>query len=861
LPGLQSEAVRPLAALHVVDLSTTEPGALVTQFLADAGAEVVLVERPGGCALRAAAGWPALGRGKRSIVANLEQEDDRATVLRLIARADVVVDTFRLETAERLGLTPDALGLLNPRLVSASITGCGRSGPWRHVLGYEGLVMAKLGMFHAKRRMVLREGPAFVSVPFATWGAAQSALHGILAALLERESSGLGQHVDADLVRGATMFDTWAWFTEMVGIRWPEAFEVVDAFTPEGEPQAPLVYPLLTAPTKDGYWLQFAQVQPRLLKAMIRVLELEEVLADPKWKGFPVLESQELRSEMWETMIDRVARHTLAEWEHIMEREPDVNAEVFREGTGILDHPQLVHDGRVVVVNDPDIGPVRQPSTLVHANERPLSTPTAAPRLDDSGPRIRAEAVAAVSMPTGSSSFAAPAPSTAEMPTAAATPPGPGSAATAAPAPGVATLPAAGTDAPACPGTPPLAGITVLELGVMFAAPFGATLLSDLGARVIKVESLEGDGIRSIMPFPEVGGARVMQGKESIALDLGTEAGRQIVHQLAKKADVVLQGFRAGAAVRAHVDAQTLQSINPELVYVNAPGYGTSGPYGTRPAYAPSIAAAGGLALTDIPDATKACATLGEIKQAAVRLGGATAVPSLQADGMAALGVASAMLLGLVARARNQALGPLTTTMLGTTAHALIDRCIDYAGRPPSPTVDSGIHGFNALYRLYRTSDGWIFLAAPKEREWVPLVAALGGSGVLAADKRFATAAARLEHDADLASELQQQFASDTGSRWERDLTAVGIGCTVVHEGSPEALLQTDPELSAEYAVTAHAPVFDQHLRMSPAVRFTRSRTEAQGGCLLGEGTDRVLRELGYDEPAIAQLHEAGIVA
>ena len=134
--------------------------------------------------------------------------------------------------------------------------------------------------------------------------------------------------------------------------------------------------------------------------------------------------------------------------------------------------------------------------------------------------------------------------------------------------------------------------MTVLELGGMFAAPFGATVLADLGARVIKVEPLEGDTIRAIMAFPEAGGGKVLQGKESIALDLRTPEGLAITHEIARRCDVVLQCYRAGVAARIGIAEAALKAVNPALVYLNAPGYGIDGPYGGKPAYAPSIGAA-----------------------------------------------------------------------------------------------------------------------------------------------------------------------------------------------------------------------------------------------------------------------------
>ena len=821
LPAQQDDRAQegsggPLTGLTVLDLSTTLAGAFATQFLADAGADVVGVEPPGGSPLRTQPGWPAIGRGRRSVVLDLHGDADREVLRTLIRGADVLVNTLRPGTAERLGFGPEALAELNPRLVSAAVTGFGSTGPWRDLKGYEGLVMARTGMFHVKEKIVTRPGPAFLSVPFASWGAAHTAVHGILAALLERESSGRGQHVEADLVRGVTTIDTWSWFTELVGIRWPGAFEMVEAFTHDNQVLAPLIYPLLAAPTKDGRWLQFAQVEPRLFLALMQELGLDWMFADPKWKGLPVLESQELRTELWEIMLCKVGERTSAEWQRVFDTNPNVNAEAYRFGTEALDHPQLIHDGRVAVIQDPSLGAVRQPSTLAHVDGRPLTVLRAAPLLDEHGEQVRADVSGA----------------------------------------------AAHAEVPQAPeGRLPLEGLTVLEFGLMYAGPYGSTLLTDLGARVVKVESPEGDTIRRVVGFPESGGAKVMQGKESISLDLRSEEGRRIVHELARRSDIVLQAFRAGAAERAGVDEATLKGINPDLVYVSAPGYGTSGPYGYRPAYAPSIGAASGLALTEAPHAAAAATgDIEEIKLGAVRLNSATARPSLQADGISALGVASTMLLGLLARARRRPLGELTTTMLATTALALVDRTVDYAGRLPGATVDEDGCGFSALYRMYRTADGWVFLAVPAAREWAPLVAALAEDAALDDDERFSTPQGRAAHDEDLIGVLTDVFAKRPGAEWEERLTKADVGCAVVVERAPEILLQTDEVLAAEYTVSAVSPVFQEHLRMGPAVRFSRSATQAKSGCLTGEHTDAVLLELGYDAAAIADLRARGIV-
>lgn len=393
-----------------------------------------------------------------------------------------------------------------------------------------------------------------------------------------------------------------------------------------------------------------------------------------------------------------------------------------------------------------------------------------------------------------------------------------------------------------------------------FAGPYGTTLLTDLGARVIKVESLAGDTIRRVAPFSEAGGAKVMQGKESICLDLSTDEGLHIAHSLVEKADVVLQSFRGGAVERAKIDAETLKAINPDLVYLNASGYGTSGPFGTRPAYAPSIGAAFRFALTDAPDAADAATgSLAEVKVAAARLNAATAVPTIQADGVAAMAAASVMLLGLLSGKRGRPMGTLTTTMIASANHALLDRVIEYPGKPAPPTVDAGGYGFSALYRMYRAADGSVFLAAPQDSEWAALVTAMAGEVDLALP-HFATSAARHDNDAILAGTLAEAFARKSAAEWEQVLTRADVGCVEVTEIRPERHLQTNESASTEYCTTTMSPIFDEHLRMGPTVRFSRSSTRAEGGCMAGDHTDSILDELGFDEAAIADLRERSVV-
>jgi len=807
----------PLAGLTVVDLSTTLPGAQATQFLADAGADVILVEGPEGSPLRADPGWPGLLRGKRSVVLDLHAGDNRAALGGLLRQADVLVTTMRPAAAVRLGLTPELLAARYPRLVAAMITGWGTRGPWAGYKGYEALIMAKTGVLHSKRQLTPGPDPAYVSVPYASFAAGQSAVQGILAALFERESSGLGQVVEANLVSGVGALDTYNWYYEMILRRYPDAFKpLADAFDEQGRPQSRLMYALLVAVTKDGTWLQFAQTAPRLMQAWLEELGLAAEVTGPKWTGFPDLPTPELRLEWWEKMLAKVGERTLGEWEAVFDRNSNVFGEQFRTPDEALAHPQIEHESRVVTVPDPDLGPVRQPSTLVHAGGAPLTAVRRAPRLGEHADEVRQ--LAASVRPAGKGGASGPAPR-------------------------------------ACP----LAGVTVLELGGMFAAPFGATLLADLGARVIKIEPPGGDTIRDVMAFPEAGGGKVLQGKESIALNIRTPAGLAIVHEFARRCDVVLQCYRAGVAARIGIDEATLKALNPDLVYLSSPGYGIDGPYGGKPAYAPSIGAASGVSLTDAPLGGSRPETHEELLSGARNLRAGGTVPAVQSDGIAALGVGSALLLGLYARRRGTAPTGMVTTMLGTCTQALISRNTSYAGRPPLTRVDDEFRGLGPLYRLYRAADGWVFLAAPAEREWPALAAALAVYGSLS-DSRFATPAGRAANAGALAEALAAIFATRGKDEWEAELTAADVGCVAVAQENAEWRMQDDEFYQAGYAVDAVSPIFDAHRRPAPLNRFSRSATRADSGCRLGQHTDALLREIGYDDARIASLREQDIV-
>jgi crotonobetainyl-CoA:carnitine CoA-transferase CaiB-like acyl-CoA transferase len=820
----EHEPPSALGGLRVLDLGRGLPTTLVSLVLADYGADVIRVEPPGGDPLRAHPAFPMWGRGKQSIVLDLHDAADRRDARALAGRVDVVLESFRPGVADALGLGYEALAAEHPRLVHASITGFGRRGPAAHLKGYEGIVQAKLGGMGHVSGMGPRPGPAYPAVPWASFGAAHASLHGILAALYVRERAGVGQHVEATLVQGMAAYDPWEWFLRIVSARWPQAYEPAPPYSARGVPNQSFAFRLLVCLTRDGRWLQFSQTSPHLFEEFLQVLGLSWMRDDPEWRTAPEFETEEKRERFWEHMLAAAGRRTVAEWEAVFAAHPNVWAELFRTTREVLDHPQMRHGVHVVALDDPVVGPTRQLAPFVRMSATPGRVRGSAPTLD--ADRAAVLALRDERPPSRSAKASLP------------------------PRP----APAARRPLP----ERPLADVTILELGLWYAAPFGPALLADLGARVIKIEPLAGEPMRHVMPFPDAGAVKVLQGKESVAVDLERDEGRAIVHALARRADLVLVGYRGGVAERLGVDYETLRSENPRLVYLSAPGYGVDGPCARKPAFAPTIGVASGAALRQAGPSVPhgAGLPLDVVKPASIRLAYAAQAPG-NADGCAALGVATALLLGLVARERTGLGQEMLTSMLATTAYAVSEDALDYPGRPASPAPDAELHGLSALYRLYGTARGWLFLAAPQPREWPALAAHVG----LDADARFATPDGRRAEDAALAAELTRVFAQRPADEWERELTALDVACVEVAAGPVARGVVEGPLLrDAGYLADVEHPTFGRHARLAPLVHLSRTPGAVRPAPTLGMHTEAVLRELGYDAERIAALAHGGVV-
>jgi crotonobetainyl-CoA:carnitine CoA-transferase CaiB-like acyl-CoA transferase len=785
--------------LRVLELGPGLSGALAGLILADNGAEVVKVEPPGGDPLRAHPAWRMWSRGKQTFVADLARDASREHVAGLAAEADVVLLSFRLGVDARFGLDPETIAARNPRAVVCRITGFGPRGPYAHYPAWDGLVAAKAGRMLEFCGLVGGARPAYAAVPVAGWCASQLALHGILAALIDRERSGRGRRVETSLVQALSVYDLVNWL--------PGASMMLRT--------ADVPYlPYTNACTKDGVWLQFAQLSPAQFRAFVHDLGLDEIWQDPRFRGAPALRDPAQMRELRAILLARVRERTFAEWMRIFDADPDIAVERFRTPAEAMEHPQLLHNGDVVEHPDPEVGRLRELGPLVRFAASPSRPGASNPRAPQARP---------VAWP--------------------ARPPAAAARAHAAPVP-----------------LRPLGDLLVLELATWVATPLAATLLAELGARVIKIEPPGGEPFRQVkhgVPW-----LKTMQGKQSLALDLKRPEAREIVHALVRRADVLLHNYRPGVPERLGIDYATLRRINPRLVYLYGASYGSTGPCAGKPAYHPTAGALCGEALAQLgaeglpaPDAPLSSE---DLARQAHRLELAN---ETNPDPNAAVATASALLLALYHRARTGEGQAVETSMLCSNAWVLSADYVDYPGRPPREQADRELLGLAALYRLYPTAEGWIFLAAPTQAAFERLCADLDRPA-LARDPRFADADARRRHDAELAECLAAAFAQRGASAWEAALGARGVGCVRADQGPFARFAFEEPCMRESGFVTeVEDPELGRYRRFGPTVTLAGDDAVLRGPCRAGEHTRTVLAELGLAPERIEALLRAGVAA
>ena len=392
----------------------------------------------------------------------------------------------------------------------------------------------------------------------------------------------------------------------------------------------------------------------------------------------------------------------------------------------------------------------------------------------------------------------------------------------------------------------PLAGLIVLEMATIIAAPLGASFLADLGARVIKVEPVGGDPFRSMGLWVW----RCNQGKEAIGVDLKSAAGRRVVKLLADKADIVIHNYRPGVPERLGIDYKTLSADNPQLIYVSANGYGPAGPGAKRPSTHPIPGAALGGAKHQAGSIPETPLDLAGIREGARRLMRANEV---NPDPNTSMVVSATAMLGLMARESTGVGQQIFVDMFGANAYANFDDFLSYPGKPPRAVLDDELRGTGSTHRLYPCASGWVFLSISNRQAWQSFADLADAPGLASAFEPSPRT-----HNPKLSVALEKLFATRNATDWQTRMAPAGLGCVVADAGTTFEYFFSHARPGSRLMVPVEQEDLGAYYRHGAMIDFDRSPTPLKAAARGGSHTRKLCRELGYTDAQIDVFYAAG---
>jgi crotonobetainyl-CoA:carnitine CoA-transferase CaiB-like acyl-CoA transferase len=395
----------------------------------------------------------------------------------------------------------------------------------------------------------------------------------------------------------------------------------------------------------------------------------------------------------------------------------------------------------------------------------------------------------------------------------------------------------------------PLDGVTVLDASRVLSGPFCTMQLGDLGADVIKIERPDGgDQTRSWSP-PEYGDSgeaayylSTNRNKRSLTLNLASEEGREVFRDLASEADVVVENFRVGKMEDWDLDYETLSAENPDLVYCSISGYGQDGPHKDRPAYDLIMQAEGGM-----------MSITGEQGSPPVRVGVAIA------DIGAGMYATQSILAALFHREFQDAGGQYIDIALFEAMVAWQTYMASYhfaTGEPPGRMGSK--HPTIAPYQAFPTTDGYIVVAVPSPNLWPRFCQAIDREDLID-DPRFETNDDRVTNREELDTILEAEFEDYTTAEAKELFDEHGVPASQVND---MADVFDHPQVQARgmRQSVAHPTAETVEMPGSP-MHLSDTETDIdRHPPLLGEHTDEILTEFGFDDDTISSFHENDIV-
>jgi crotonobetainyl-CoA:carnitine CoA-transferase CaiB-like acyl-CoA transferase len=394
--------------------------------------------------------------------------------------------------------------------------------------------------------------------------------------------------------------------------------------------------------------------------------------------------------------------------------------------------------------------------------------------------------------------------------------------------------------------TGPLQGIRIIDLSMMLAGPSGSMLMGDLGAEIIKVEPIKGDETRDSPPYYYGDSSAyfwsINRNKKSVAIDLKSQEGRQVLYDLVKKCDVVYDNYRPGVSERLQIDYENLKRYNPQIICCSTSTFGYNGPYRDRPGYDLIVQAmSGGMSITGEPGGSpvRAGIPLGDL------VGGLLAVHGV--------------LAAYIHRQKTGQGQRLEVSLLDGQVYLLtyIAQYYFHSGKIPGP-IGSG-HQTLVPYQAFKTKDIQIVIVAHQDHHFQRLCQALG-KPEWSADPRFATRKARLENKAILIPMMESHLQTKGGDEWLEAIHKAGVPAGPIN--TLDRVLSDPQVLTREMVVEIDGPDKDKiktignPLKMgkTPVGTFTRPPH-------LGEHTREVLMNiLGYSSEKVQSLSKIGAV-
>ncbi|MFN0028080.1 MAG: CaiB/BaiF CoA transferase family protein [Acidimicrobiales bacterium] len=393
----------------------------------------------------------------------------------------------------------------------------------------------------------------------------------------------------------------------------------------------------------------------------------------------------------------------------------------------------------------------------------------------------------------------------------------------------------------------PLTGIRVIDLSAVISGPFGTAMLADQGADVISVERADAhDVVRDSGPLVPGSGMSAMfaamnRNKRNIVIDFKQEAGRELLKELVKDADVVVQNFRPGALERLGIGWDVLSAINPDLIMCSVSGFGTDGPYSHRPAFDPVVQSVAAYPWVQTDDN-----------------GNPNLIATAVCDKATSLQVAQSILAALVGRANGAGGQHIELAMVDVALHFLWPEAM-WKHTYLDHTIDD-MPNLNEIYKLYRTNDGWAMVySVATERHWKSMCTALGRLD-LAEDPRFADLQGRVRFGAAVNDEIQAITSGMSTDELVKLMDEADVPVAPVN--SRDAMID-DPHIRHRgLLVETDHPVVGRIRQVRPPARYSKTPSSIRRHApSFGEHTDEILRDiLGRTPDQIEELRRQTVV-